>query len=206
MKKIINGKRRRRIKKNESQKTLQTNNSSSYYSYASSWVNGIFGVFGLSRRYVSLMDCLHGFCSTEDLTGEDQYLCEYCKSKNDGEKTFSVLRLPEILCIHIKRFRYDSYFSSSKISDQVTFPLNDLDMSPFIARRKNMNNNNDTYFYDLVAVINHRGGFGGGHYVAYAKNDKNGKWYEFDDRIVSQVTEDFVEGVEAYVLFYQKKN
>jgi ubiquitin C-terminal hydrolase len=52
--------------------------------------------------------------------------------------------------------------------------------------------------YDLVAVINHRGGLGGGHYVAYAKNSLTSKWYEFDDRTVSEVDEDYVQNVEAY--------
>jgi len=59
--------------------------------------------------------------------------------------------------------------------------------------------------YDLVAVINHRGSLSGGHYVAYAKNHKNDKWYEFDDKTVTEVTEDIVKGVEAYVLFFQKQ-
>ena len=39
--------------------------------------------------------------------------------------------------------------------------------------------------YDLVGLVNHRGGMGGGHYVAYAQNHKTKRWFEFDDSRVS---------------------
>ena len=35
--------------------------------------------------------------------------------------------------------------------------------------------------YDLIAVSNHFGGMGGGHYTAYAKNCVDQRWYNFDD-------------------------
>ncbi len=76
----------------------------------------------------------------------------------------------------------------------------------------------ENVLYDLVAVINHRGGIGGtdttqfcllfiagGHYVAYAKNHKTSKWYEFDDSVVTPVSEEYVKNSEAYVLFFQKR-
>jgi len=114
------------------------------------------------------------------------------------KKTFTIVRSPEVLCIHIKRFRYDSYFSS-KISDHVEFPIEDFDLSPYFT------GDFDFCLYDLFAIINHRGGLGGGHYVTYAKNWKNLSWYEFDDRTVTEVSRDFLQNIEAYVLFYQKK-
>lgn len=41
----------------------------------------------------------------------------------------------QILCIHLKRFRHEMYFSS-KISNFITFPLVGLDMRPFLLRGK----------------------------------------------------------------------
>jgi len=162
------------------------------------WWSTFASYIGLTRKNTLLDDCLYSFCSTEELSGSDRYMCEHCKTLNDGEKTLSILKLPEILCIHIKRFRHDSYFSS-KISDHVLFPLQGFDASPYCV------NPEKNTLYDLVAVINHRGSLSGGHYVAYAKNHKNDKWYEFDDKTVTEVTEDIVKGVEAYVLFFQKQ-
>jgi hypothetical protein len=47
-----------------------------------------------------------------------------------------VIELPDTLCIHLKRFRHDFAFSS-KISTKVVFPLQKLDMSPWIHRDYN---------------------------------------------------------------------
>lgn len=46
---------------------------------------------------------------------------------------------------------------------------------------------------------------GGGHYTAYAKNAKTGKWYEYDDSRVTEITEKKIVTSAAYVLFYRKR-
>ena len=53
------------------------------------------------------------------------------KKLRNGLKYSRVTDLPDTLCIHLKRFRHDFSFSS-KISSKVTFPLVDLDMSPWL--------------------------------------------------------------------------
>ena len=37
----------------------------------------------------------------------------------------------QVLCIHLKRFRFDAYFSS-KISRHIAFPIHSLDMHSYI--------------------------------------------------------------------------
>lgn len=49
------------------------------------------------------------------------------------------------------------------------------------------------------------GGLGGGHYTAYAKNLKNGQWYNLDDSSVSVVHPNQVVTEAAYVLFYRRR-
>jgi ubiquitin carboxyl-terminal hydrolase 4/11/15 len=61
-------------------------------------------------------------------------------------------------------------------------------------------------FYDLVAVTNHYGSMGGGHYTAYAKNHIANKWYEFNDSRVSSISPRQIVTPAAYVLFYQRKH
>ena len=58
----------------------------------------------------------------------------------------------------------------------------------------------------MVAVSNHYGGMGGGHYTAYAKNIDDGQWYYYDDSRVSISSEDSVVTKAAYVLFYQRRD
>lgn len=60
--------------------------------------------------------------------------------------------------------------------------------------------------YDLVALVRHLGGFGGGHYVTYAIHSENEKWYLFDDERVTETSADTVSSVQAYLLFYVRRD
>ncbi|RWS10968.1 Ubiquitin carboxyl-terminal hydrolase 20-like protein [Dinothrombium tinctorium] len=150
---------------------------------------------------VSLQDCLSAFFSADELKGDNMYSCEKCKKLRNGIKFSKVLQLPEILCIHLKRFRHELLYSS-KISSHVTFPLEGLDMAQFMARGQGTNN--QVTIYDLVAVICHHGTVASGHYTTYALNTINETWYEFDDQYVTAVDPQQVMSCEAYVLFYRK--
>lgn len=110
---------------------------------------------------------------------------------------FQVLLLPEVLCIHLKRFRHELMFSS-KISLAVSFPLTGLEMKPYL----HSDCVSKVTSYELFSVICHHGTAGGGHYISYALN--SGQWYEFDDQYVTKVSAEKVENCEAYVLFYRK--
>jgi len=58
--------------------------------------------------------------------------------------------------------------------------------------------------YDLVAVSEHHGGLGGGHYTAVGRSTVDGKWYSFDDSHVSETNN--IVTPSAYVLFYVRKD
>ncbi|KAK9883999.1 hypothetical protein WA026_004934 [Henosepilachna vigintioctopunctata] len=146
---------------------------------------------------VTLHDCLAAFFSTDELKGDNMYSCERCSKLRNGIKFSKVLQLPEILCIHLKRFRHELMFSS-KISSPVSFPLKGLEMKPYLHE----NCISKVTTYELFSVICHHGTAGAGHYISYALN--SGKWYEFDDTCVTEVTAEKVENCEAYVLFYRK--
>lgn len=111
----------------------------------------------------------------------------------------SIVKLPEVLCIHLKRFRFDAYFSS-KISRHIAFPMHDLDMGSYV--KETVRQGNSTY--ELCAIITHYGGAGGGHYVAFAKNSSHNSWFEFNDTRVRPVSPDTVINAEGYVLFYKR--
>lgn len=150
---------------------------------------------------ITLEDCLAAFFAADELKGDNMYSCERCKKLRNGVKYCKVLRLPEILCIHLKRFRHEVMYSF-KISSHVSFPLEGLDLRPFLAKECT----SQVTTYDLLSVICHHGTAGSGHYIAYCQNVINGQWYEFDDQYVTEVHETVVQGAEAYVLFYRKSS
>jgi ubiquitin carboxyl-terminal hydrolase 20/33 len=157
---------------------------------------------------ISLEDCLYAFFSADHLHGDDMYSCEKCSKLRNGVKQCRLTGLPEILCIHLKRFRHE-YTYNTKVGTRVTFPLCDLDMRPFMlkAALEQAEEEGKSTEYDLVAFVSHRGaGVEFGHYVSYCYNSVDGNWYEYDDASVVRVDEADVLSREAYVLFYQKKS
>ncbi|XP_052581609.1 ubiquitin carboxyl-terminal hydrolase 20 isoform X1 [Peromyscus californicus insignis] len=150
---------------------------------------------------VTLEDCLAAFFAADELKGDNMYSCERCKKLRNGVKYCKVLCLPEILCVHLKRFRHEVMYSF-KVSSHVSFPLEGLDLRPFLAKECT----SQVTTYDLLSVICHHGTAGSGHYIAYCQNVINGQWYEFDDQYVTEVHETVVQNVEAYVLFYRKSS
>ncbi|CAB3367411.1 Hypothetical predicted protein [Cloeon dipterum] len=150
---------------------------------------------------VSLHDCLAAFFSADELKGDNMYSCERCSKLRNGMKYSKVLELPEVLCIHLKRFRHELMFSS-KIGCYVSFPLEGLDMRPYLHKDCSSEVTN----YDLMSVICHIGTAGGGHYICYSYNVNSQQWYEFDDHRVSEVSPNTVQNCEGYVLFYRKSS
>jgi len=131
------------------------------------------------------------------------WYCPDCKEHRTAFKKFDLWRLPEVLVVHMKRFQYRNagylnFVSRSKIDCQVDFP-EELDLAEYA-----LGPSDDRTRYELYAVSNHMGGMGGGHYTAYAKNFRNGKWYTFDDSHVSETSVTRVATPSAYVLFYKR--
>ncbi|XP_057324882.1 ubiquitin carboxyl-terminal hydrolase 20 [Microplitis mediator] len=171
-------------------------NQSGWISWLVQWMRSWFW-----GPVVSLHDCLSAFFSADELKGDNVYSCEKCNKLRNGIKYCKVLELPEVLCIHLKRFRHELMFSS-KIASYVSFPLEDLDMRPYLHKECV----SKVATYDLISVICHHGTAGGGHYICYALNSDLNQWFEFDDQCVTQVSPETVKNCEAYVLFYKKRS
>lgn len=71
------------------------------------------------------------------------------------------------------------------------------------------------YVYELYAVLVHSGGAMGGHYYAYIKSNADGKWYNFNDTSVNEISQDEIPKVygesngfsaTAYMLKYRRYN
>lgn len=152
------------------------------------------------KATVALRECTELFTTMETLGEHDPWYCPSCKKHQQATKKFDLWSLPRILVVHLKRFSYNRCWRD-KLDTVVDFPISDLNMSEFVCDPKA-----GPYVYDLIAVSNHYGGMGGGHYTAYGKNKMDGKWYYFDDSSVSSASEDQIVTKAAYVLFYQRRD
>uniref|UniRef100_A0A8C1XHU6 Ubiquitin carboxyl-terminal hydrolase 15 n=1 Tax=Cyprinus carpio TaxID=7962 RepID=A0A8C1XHU6_CYPCA len=152
------------------------------------------------KSFFKLKDCIELFTTKEKLGADDPWYCPHCKQHQQATKKLDLWSVPPVLVVHLKRFSYSRYMRD-KLDSLVDFPLRDLDMSEFL-----INPNAGPCRYDLIAVSNHYGGMGGGHYTAFAKNKEDQKWYSFDDSSVSPSSEEQIVSKAAYVLFYQRQD
>ncbi|XP_049622696.1 ubiquitin carboxyl-terminal hydrolase 15-like [Suncus etruscus] len=152
------------------------------------------------KSFVELKDCIELFTTKEMLGAENHWYCSNCKENQQVTKKLDLWSLPPVLVIHLKRFSYSEH-TREKLDILVDFPKSDLDMSEFL-----ISPNAGPCRYNLIAVSNHYGVIGGGHYTAFAKNKDDGKWYYFDDTNVSTASEDKIVSKAAYLLFYQRQD
>lgn len=152
---------------------------------------------------VSLEDCCTKFVEEETLSGDDASYCARCRKHQPCRKRTSLYRPPRVLVIHLKRFNF-SFVRRSKITVGVGFPLRDFDVRPYMDPESPFLRDTGLHTYRCVAVSNHAGSLGGGHYTAHAVNRDDGNWYLFNDSRVSAAREAHLSSSDAYLLFYAR--
>uniref|UniRef100_A0A674NU30 ubiquitinyl hydrolase 1 n=1 Tax=Takifugu rubripes TaxID=31033 RepID=A0A674NU30_TAKRU len=184
----------------------------------------------LQQHSCTLDECFQLYTKEEQLAPDDAWKCPHCKQLQQGMVKMSLWTLPDILILHLKRFRQVGE-RRNKLSTPVRFPMAGLDMAPHVVKRSQSVKNVNTgawppswkqssgkqqqpadlilprdYLYDLYAVCNHHGGMHGGHYTAYCRNSVDGQWYSYDDSSVDLIPEEEVCTRGAYILFYERRN
>jgi hypothetical protein len=131
---------------------------------------------GRGSAGLPLSVCLAEFCKVQKLGENDEeetpWRCPRCKDFRPGANQKMVLwRLPDILTIHLKRFRSSHKFRE-KITTKVNFPLTGLNMKESCHLESQVvqdDASSESFVYDLIGVLNHLGSIAGGHYVATCK-------------------------------------
>lgn len=76
------------------------------------------------EQNTSLSHCLQEFSNMEMLCGECKYYCETCRSKQEAEKRMRIKKLPKILALHLKRFKFVGMLNKfKKLTYRVVFPF-----------------------------------------------------------------------------------
>jgi len=147
-----------------------------------------------NKESVTLYDCLDEYTKKEELGEDNKVTNDKTGEKECCTKKLMFFSVPNVLIISLKRFSNDG----NKINKLVDIPLADLNLEKYVVGYDNNNCN-----YELYGVCNHMGGCAGGHYTAYIKI-KDGKWYHFNDKDVSEFNGDVITEM-SYCLFYRKK-
>ncbi|XP_029809327.1 ubiquitin carboxyl-terminal hydrolase 44 [Suricata suricatta] len=160
-------------------------------------------------------EMLAKFTETEALEGKI-YVCDQCNPKRrrfssksvvltEARKQLMICHLPQVLRLHLKRFRWSGHNNREKIGVHVGFE-EILNMEPYCCRESLKSLRPECFIYDLSAVVMHHGkGFGSGHYTAYCYNSEGGFWVHCNDSKLSMCTMDEVCKAQAYILFYTQR-
>jgi ubiquitin C-terminal hydrolase len=132
-----------------------------------------------------------GFFGIEQIDG---WNCDNSECNSHGRKAL-LLETRDILILSLKRFPDHG----TKDKTLVTFPLDDLDTTPFMC-------DNRQTTYKLAAVINHAGdSLARGHYTLSTRFSDN-TWYRYDDENVNPITASEVVTKDVYTLVYCLSN
>eukprot|EP00026_Physarum_polycephalum_P003806 Phypoly_transcript_03821.p1 GENE.Phypoly_transcript_03821~~Phypoly_transcript_03821.p1 ORF type:complete len:444 (+),score=69.75 Phypoly_transcript_03821:960-2291(+) len=160
----------------------------------------------------SLTNCLFNFSSIETLSRGDKFYCDKCCSLQEAQKRMKIKKLPKILVVHLKRFKFIEQLNQhKKLSYRVVFPLE------LILQNTSHDAIQPDTRYNLIAVVVHLGsGPNHGHYVSMIKSANT--WLLFDDDNIEVIQEsdimscfgsasDVVSNTDCgYLLFYQATN
>ncbi|KAJ1657147.1 hypothetical protein IWQ61_003404 [Dispira simplex] len=153
----------------------------------------------------SVTSCLRQFSASELLCQRNKFFCDQCGGLQEAEKRMKIQKLPNILALHLKRFKYQEHLGRyMKLNCRVVFPM-ELRLPNTTERSANPDR-----LYSLFAVCVHIGGGPNqGHYVSVVKS--HDQWILFDDDTVELIEEDHISHYfgdypragSGYLLFYQ---
>lgn len=159
------------------------------------------------EEHTSVTSCLRKFSAEEMMCEQNKFQCDNCGGLQEAERRMKVKRLPKVLTLHLKRFKWtEDYSRLQKLFHRVVYPY-------YLRMFDTADETQDPdRLYELYAVVVHVGGNAyHGHYVSIIKTKEYG-WVLFDDEMVEPVDKHFVRNffgdkpgmATAYVLFYQE--
>ena len=120
------------------------------------------------EQHSSVTSCLRKFSEEEMLCERNKFHCDNCGGLQEAEKRMKIKRLPRILALHLKRFKYTEDLQRlQKLFHRVVYPY----------YLRLFNTTDDTEdpdrLYELYAVVVHIGGGPyHGHYVSIRSEER----------------------------------
>ncbi|GIL46364.1 hypothetical protein Vafri_3357, partial [Volvox africanus] len=133
---------------------------------------------------------------------DTKHYCAMCGSDEEAQPSASLLSVPDVLVLALKRFEnpeMGARFGGSKVDNYVEFSTT-ADLQPFML--PGLSGPGEAT-YNLAGIVVHTGDLEGGHYVAYIRGN-GGSWWCKDDKRAVKVPLEKVLAQKAYMLFYER--
>lgn len=141
----------------------------------------------------TLEDCLALHFTDETINNQEQeWKCDQCNVKAPSKKSLKLWKNPNILIVSLKRFNHQLV----KKNILVKAPI-ELNLSKYTIHTPRVK-------YKLVAIANHQGSIGSGHYNCVCRH-KSDKWFAIDDAMVREAQPNELDYSlnNGYVYFYE---
>lgn len=159
-----------------------------------------FCIFDLALTKLDMDNCLNVHFSNEEMNeiNNNQFYDDKEKIYKDVIKRQTLMNCPPYLIVQLKRWN----MNMKKNLRIIHYDVNTLDLNRFIHTDSPYKGKCN---YELFGIINHSGTILGGHYFAYIKSF-DGKWYEFNDTTVKEITISKLITNKNYCFIYRRNN
>lgn len=152
---------------------------------------------GLSTQ--SLIDT---YFTTEQMTGDNQYFCEKCKSLCNGTREIKLATGPQNLIVVVKCFKYDR---ATHIRRKILQKVNHERIVSLVSHSPEEGSVRLTYKM-YAAIVHHGMNIDCGHYYTIAEKEPD-VWFKFNDSYISRCAYDEIDNLGSldapYILFYK---
>ena len=153
-----------------------------------------FGMYYYNRKNFNILNGFQDNSKPSLFTGDNKFFCKICNRLQDSETTCKIFEPPNKLLINID-YGKNKIFQPSNIDFG-----EEIDITKFVAF-----DYKQKIKYKIICVCTHYGSSGqSGHYVAFCKNIKENKWYEFNDSSCHTCSINNIYGGSPYLLLYER--
>lgn len=153
----------------------------------------------MTNSQYSLDTCLKHYFSDEKMNkdNDNQYYDDKEKKYKNVTKRTRLMSTSKYIILQLKRWN----MNLKKNQRIVHYDNCGIDFKDFLHEDAKGNMN---CTYELFGIINHSGNVFGGHYFSYIKGF-NGKWYEFNDTRVCEISDSKLLSNKNYCFIYRRK-
>ena len=145
------------------------------------------------KKSVTLIDCFENEINTIEFKGDNQIYCNRCNKLLDAKGENRIFSSPHVLILILNRGK------ANKFDCDVEFEES-LNIEKYVESKQCPTK------YKLIGVISHFGESSmSGHFIADCRHF-DGKWYTFNDSIVTGPNFKYSKKGTPYILFYENEN
>jgi len=158
-----------------------------------SYTNNNYNRYDNGKKSVTLKDCFENEINTIEFKGDNQIYCNRCNKLLDAKGENRIFSSPHVLILILNRGK------ANKFDCDVEFEEN-LNIEKYVDSKQCPTK------YKLIGVISHFGESSmSGHFIADCRHF-DGKWYTFNDSIVTGPNFKYTKKGTPYILFYENED